>query len=243
MKITICTSLALHLLLLSAADKMGSASAPAKPTAIEVDLGKPSMIEVELGGGRKAVQPVRDCGKSVHLRRKQPAHRLTKTARLEARPAPPLPAPPSSVAETAVKEAAAPVSSPISELVSGESTATVDNVIRSAGVAPSAGSESGKPASPGTSEGNGMLPFVISGPPPAYPQDARSKGFTGKVKVKVLISEQGTVEDTVIAQSSGYASLDEAARLALRHWHFSPAYRGGHAVAAWVVVPVTFKLA
>jgi protein TonB len=87
-----------------------------------------------------------------------------------------------------------------------------------------------------------MLPYVISGPPPAYPEDARSKGFAGKVKVKILISEQGTVEDTVIAKSSGYASLDEAARQGLRRWHFSPAYRDGHAVAAWVVVPVTFNL-
>jgi hypothetical protein len=162
MKISICASLALHLLMVTTADKMGSASilaTRAKPTVIEVALGKPSMIEVALGGGPKAVQQVRDCGKSAHLRRKPPAYRLTKTARLEAKPppppAPPLPAPSPPVAETAVKEVAAPVSSPIPGLVSGESTATVDNVIRSAGAAPSAGSE----RAPGQAKGRMCFPM------------------------------------------------------------------------------------
>jgi protein TonB len=143
------------------------------------------------------------------------------------------------VAETAVKETSVavpvPESSSISGLVSGELTATVDKVIRSASDRESA-------ASLATNGGKGMVPYVISGPPPAYPKDARSMGFAGKVKVKVLISERGTVEDTAIAQSSGYASLDDAARQCLRRWLFSPAYRDGRAVAAWVVVPVMFKL-
>jgi protein TonB len=87
-----------------------------------------------------------------------------------------------------------------------------------------------------------MLPYVIKGPPPAYPRDARSKGLTGKVRVKVLISELGTVKDAVIALSSGHSSLDDAARQGLQRWLFNPAYRDGRAVAAWVVVPVQFKL-
>jgi protein TonB len=88
----------------------------------------------------------------------------------------------------------------------------------------------------------GLLPSVISGPPPVYPRDARSQGLTGKVRLRILISKQGTVQDVVIAHSSGHVSLDDAARHGLRHWRFNPAYQNGHAVAAWVVVPVLFKL-
>jgi len=86
------------------------------------------------------------------------------------------------------------------------------------------------------------LPYIIASPPPAYPREARSKGWTGRVSVRVLISELGTVQNIEITASSGYASLDDAALKALRQWRFHPGYRDGHAVAAWVIVPVLFKL-
>lgn len=87
-----------------------------------------------------------------------------------------------------------------------------------------------------------VQPYVIEGPPPPYPDEAHNNGWTGRVRVKVLISEQGTVKDTAIVLSSGHADLDAAAMKGLRKWLFSPAYRNGQAVAAWVVVPVLFKL-
>jgi protein TonB len=36
--------------------------------------------------------------------------------------------------------------------------------------------------------------------------------------------------------------LDQAALQAVKQWHFVPAQRGGEAVAAWVEVPIVFRL-
>jgi protein TonB len=232
MKTAIGTSLALHFLLLSAADETGRALPPTKPTVIEVALGKPTVTEVDLGGKPCAPQQVRDKLTSAYPTRRQSAHPPTKAARSVARraraAAPVLPGPSPHVAEAAAEET--------------NVAATIDKVTLSSAAVLPAASQSGNAASPATSEGTGILPYVISGPPPSYPKDARSNGFAGKVKVKVLISARGIVEDTVIVESSGNASLDDAAKQGLRRWLFRPAYRDGRAVAAWVVVPVMFKL-
>jgi protein TonB len=86
------------------------------------------------------------------------------------------------------------------------------------------------------------LPWTISSPAPAYPREARHKGWSGRVGVHVLISEQGTVQQVELVSSSGHAELDEAALAALRKWIFHPAQKDGRAAAAWVVVPVLFRL-
>lgn len=58
----------------------------------------------------------------------------------------------------------------------------------------------------------------------------------------VLIGENGTPGEIQLAESSGSASLDEAALSALRRWRFQPTLRNGQAVLAWVTVPVIFSL-
>ncbi|CQR72072.1 transport protein TonB [Sporomusa ovata DSM 2662] len=92
------------------------------------------------------------------------------------------------------------------------------------------------------SGGSGRLPYVIDGPPPSYPEEARVHGWEGTVRVRVLILENGIVGDSAIVQNSGYDSIDQSAINGLRRWRFSPAYKGGRPVPAWVVVPVIFKL-
>jgi protein TonB len=42
--------------------------------------------------------------------------------------------------------------------------------------------------------------------------------------------------------SSGSSLLDDAAIAAVNKWRFVPARQGGNPVAAWVQVPVAFKL-
>ncbi len=64
----------------------------------------------------------------------------------------------------------------------------------------------------------------------------------GKVRVKVLIGENGTPGEIQLAESSGNTSLDEAALTALCRWRFQPALRNGQPVLAWVTVPVIFSL-
>ena len=56
------------------------------------------------------------------------------------------------------------------------------------------------------------------------------------------IYANGTPVGVTVAQSSGVASLDDAALRAVEQWRFVPATRGGTAVPAVAEVPVRFRL-
>lgn len=82
----------------------------------------------------------------------------------------------------------------------------------------------------------------LHNPKPVYPLAARRRGDQGRVVLRVHVSVQGTAMAVEIGQSSGYSSLDEAARDAVLRWRFVPARRGGEAIESWVVVPIVFRL-
>lgn len=82
----------------------------------------------------------------------------------------------------------------------------------------------------------------LNNPPPAYPLSARRLGQEGLVLVHALISPAGRPEQVKLGTSSGVVSLDEAALNAVQRWSFIPARRGAEPVAAWVEVPIRFKL-
>jgi protein TonB len=77
-------------------------------------------------------------------------------------------------------------------------------------------------------------------PAPAYPYAARLRGQQGRVLLQVEVLPSGKAGAVAVAQSSGYESLDRAARQAVQRWRFHPALRNGQAVAASVQVPVRF---
>jgi protein TonB len=79
-------------------------------------------------------------------------------------------------------------------------------------------------------------------PKPAYPFVARRRGQEGQVLLNVEVLPNGTAARVEIARSSGFRSLDEAARHAVARWRFLPAQQGGAAVAALVTVPIRFSL-
>lgn len=88
----------------------------------------------------------------------------------------------------------------------------------------------------------GSLATLVA-PPPRYPAQARRAGMQGTVVLRVLVDAQGRPQQIVIQDSSGHRLLDRAARRqVLERWRFKPAMRGGHAVAAWALVPVVFTL-
>jgi len=78
--------------------------------------------------------------------------------------------------------------------------------------------------------------------PPVYPPRCLRMGIEGTVRVRVLVGENGRVQEVTIGKSSGDAALDESALQAVRDWRFEPAKRNGVAVRAWAVVPIEFKL-
>ncbi|MBQ4767214.1 TonB family protein [Pectobacterium versatile] len=82
----------------------------------------------------------------------------------------------------------------------------------------------------------------LHNPAPSYPDVAISRGYEGTVLLNVQVRADGKVQTIQIHQSSGYPSLDDAARDTVRRWSFVPARRGSQPVSGWVVVPVDFSL-
>ena len=78
--------------------------------------------------------------------------------------------------------------------------------------------------------------------PPVYPPRCLRMGIEGTVRVRVLVGEDGRVQEVTIGKSSGEAALDESAMDAVSRWRFEPARRNGVPVRAWAVVPIEFKL-
>jgi TonB family protein len=112
------------------------------------------------------------------------------------------------------------------------------------------------PPSKGTggSDAKGGGPMFIQGdvvPPtvqervrPQYPEKARVSRLQGSVLLQVIIDEDGRVEDVQLLRSieSVAASLDEAAKEAVRQWRYSPATENGKPVKVYSTVTVNFSL-
>lgn len=82
----------------------------------------------------------------------------------------------------------------------------------------------------------------LSNPAPAYPPLSRRRGEQGRVLLRVLVSAQGTAHEVQLRSGSGFERLDAAAIDAVRQWRFVAARQGDEAVAAWVIVPISFTL-
>lgn len=79
-------------------------------------------------------------------------------------------------------------------------------------------------------------------PKPDYPSIARSRGWQGKVILRVQISEAGKVESVAIENSSSHDLLDESAIAAVKEWLFVPAMQAGKPIASTALVPIIFSL-
>ena len=77
---------------------------------------------------------------------------------------------------------------------------------------------------------------------PRYPQRARRMGYEGLVMLKVLVDENGRVDDLEVLKSSGYAVLDRAAITSVKTWLFEPGTEAGKKKKMWVKIPVRFQL-
>jgi protein TonB len=82
----------------------------------------------------------------------------------------------------------------------------------------------------------------LNNPPPAYPLSARRRGIEGRVMVRAEVLADGSCNKVELKKTSGFEPLDEAALEAVKKWRFVPARRGSQSIAAWVEVPITFKL-
>jgi protein TonB len=74
-----------------------------------------------------------------------------------------------------------------------------------------------------------------------YPEEARKNDVEGSVRLRVTLSPEGKVENVVVLSGPGYG-LNEAARDALRRFHFRPAMKAGEPVGYTFVYTYTFLL-
>lgn len=79
-------------------------------------------------------------------------------------------------------------------------------------------------------------------PKPDYPMIAKSRGWQGKVMLRVQVSAEGLSDSVVVERSSGHEMLDESALEAVKKWKFIPAKRGETPAASSVIVPIIFTL-
>jgi protein TonB len=82
-------------------------------------------------------------------------------------------------------------------------------------------------------------PKLVSHPSPAYTEDARSAGISGKVRVEISVDEHGRIVGVRLLQGLGHG-LDEAALAAARSARFEPAVRCGKPSAGTIRIGFTF---
>lgn len=127
----------------------------------------------------------------------------------------------------------------------------------SEGAAAGGGSLEGGSPSDGQSAGTGaggsggtvpasarvLPPRILRQTEPAYPETLRQQRIEGRVAVRMLVLEDGSVGDANVVSSSGYGEMDEAALDAVRQWQFVPARQeGGGAVRCRTTLSVSFRL-
>lgn len=75
-----------------------------------------------------------------------------------------------------------------------------------------------------------------------YPGSLRAAGIAGTVLLWIYIDEQGRVREARVAQSSGYAALDRAARDVASRMEFTPAMNRDRVTPVWLSQPIDFTL-
>ena len=83
---------------------------------------------------------------------------------------------------------------------------------------------------------------VAAAPTRLYPFILRDAGIGGSVTVWFFLSEEGTVLDRRVSESSGHVPLDEAALQVADVFRFSPALNREQIVQVWIQLPITFQV-
>lgn len=90
------------------------------------------------------------------------------------------------------------------------------------------------------------MPEIVGGLPEiykhiSYPRQAIKSGVEGRVFIKFVVNENGSVSDPEIMKDIG-AGCGEAAIDAIKKVKFTPGQHNGQAVKVQYALPVTFKL-
>jgi len=138
------------------------------------------------------------------------------------------------------------------EEVPSEQTAATQTELKQALQNHAAGSGNGSESSgiEGLGEEGSMfgtcdkMPGFLDQIKPAYPEAARIAGITGKIFVKVLISEDGHVIKAIVTKRipSECLVFDAVALKSVVASKYYPGIKNGRPVKVWCVVPIKFQL-
>lgn len=179
---------------------------------------------------------------------------VTPVTRDAAQPATPRAEPPSEVPETLVRPRVMPA---LEQPVIHKQTAPSDKPDKSVqsmshprradvgrrlaeSLVPSTAESVPSPGSVASRGAQSDIPAIVYNPAPNYPADALEARLTGRVLLRVAIAADGAVVQATLHQSSGSASLDQAAVAAVLQWRFAAA-KSGTALRE-LVVPVRFRI-
>lgn len=85
-------------------------------------------------------------------------------------------------------------------------------------------------------------PRAVAKAAPEYPSEARSRGVSGFVVLKILVGAGGNIENVKVEQSEPAGFFDQAALKSVQNWRFEPGISKGQAVAAWTMQKIKFEL-
>jgi TonB family protein len=83
-------------------------------------------------------------------------------------------------------------------------------------------------------------PVAIEKTQPQYTTMAWEAGVKGKVILRLLIDDEGTLEDVEVIEGQPYGLNDQAVK-AVRRWRFKPALRHGKPVPVVYIVTINFQ--
>ena len=85
-------------------------------------------------------------------------------------------------------------------------------------------------------------PAPLSGEAPiTYPIELWDQNIEGQTLLRVRVTDTGSVDSTVVIESSGHPAFDSAAMAGARALRFYPARRDGQSIEVWARVPVYFS--
>lgn len=101
--------------------------------------------------------------------------------------------------------------------------------------------------SPGNGVGQGgaevaRMPEAVKRVKPIYPEEARRRGITGRVILRVQIDAAGSVREVLVQSAEPPGVFEVQAVEALRKWRFKPTMDKGMPVGIWLTMPVRFVL-
>ncbi|MBI5519152.1 MAG: energy transducer TonB [Desulfovibrio sp.] len=141
----------------------------------------------------------------------------------------------------------APQAAPVTATGTGAPTASTGGSGGGTGGGQGGGQGTGSGQSVGSGTGQGgiavdRMPVAVKRVKPIYPMNARRRGISGQVTLRLYVDAEGGVREVLVQAAEPAGVFEEKAVEAARKWRFEPAVFKGAPVGVWMTLPVRFAL-